>query len=187
MASILSRSCAFSTFSARSRSSVNGVRRSCEIAASRRVRFSIRLRRRAAWSLKAREACRVSIVPVSGSGGAFTSWPSRSAAAASEASGAVTRRTAQTETARMMIAMTAIETRNWRENAGPLSGSAVAKESHWPSGRGIATCRSRKPPKPPKPCIIGPRPIIGCQAAERRARPASEADTRGCRADPSDS
>ncbi len=63
-------------------------------------------------SLKARAACRVSVVPVSGSGGAFTSWPSRSAAVASEASGAVTRRTAHTDTARMMMAMMPMESRN---------------------------------------------------------------------------
>ena len=110
--SILSRSRAFSTVSARSRSSVKGVRRSCEMAASRRVRFSIKLRNRACMSLKARAACRVSVVPASGRGDAFTSWPSRSAAIASEASGAVTRRTAHTDTARMMIAITAIERRN---------------------------------------------------------------------------
>ena len=57
--------------------------------------------------LKAWEACRVSIVPVSGIGGAFKSLPSRSAAAESEARGAVTRRTAHTDTARMMNAMSA--------------------------------------------------------------------------------
>ena len=66
--SILSRSCAFSTVSARNRSSVSGVRRSCEMAASRRVRFSMRSRKRVCMSLKARAACRVSMVPVSGSG-----------------------------------------------------------------------------------------------------------------------
>ena len=42
VASIFSRSAAFSTFSVRNRSSVKGVRKSCEIAASMRVRFSIR-------------------------------------------------------------------------------------------------------------------------------------------------
>ena len=110
--SILSRSCTFSTVSARSRSSVSGVRRSCEMAASKRVRFSIRLRKRVCMSLKARAACRVSMVPVSGRGGALTSWPSRSAAVASEPSGAVTRRTAHTDTARMIIAMTPMESRN---------------------------------------------------------------------------
>ena len=158
VASILSRSCGSATFSARRRSRVSGVRRSCEMAASRRVRFSIRLRRRTCMSLKAREARRVSTVPVSGSGGAATSRPSRSAATASDASGAVTRRTAQIDTARMMIAMIAIETRNWRDSAGPVAGSPVANESHWPSGNGMATCRSRKPPSP---CIIGPRPKCG--------------------------
>ena len=43
----------FSMFSARSRNSVSGVRRSCEIAASMRVRFSIRLRSRACIALNA--------------------------------------------------------------------------------------------------------------------------------------
>ncbi len=125
--SILSRSCAFSTLSARSRSSVRGVRRSCEMDASKRVRFSIRLRRRLCMSLKARAACRVSMVPVSASGGALTSWPSRSAAVASEARGAVTRRTAHTDTPRMMIAMTPMESRNRDENAGPPVGRARRK------------------------------------------------------------
>ena len=72
------------------------MRKSCEIAASIRVRFSIRLRNRACMALNAREACRVSIVPVSGIGGAFKSLPSRSAADESAASGAVTRRTTHT-------------------------------------------------------------------------------------------
>ena len=74
----------FSTFSARSRSSVSGVRRSCEMAASMRVRFSIRPRSRACMVLKARDARCVSVEPVSGIGGAFRSPPSRSAAAASD-------------------------------------------------------------------------------------------------------
>ena len=186
LASILSRSCASPAFSARNRNNVNGVRRSCEIAASMRVRFSTRPRSRACIALNARDACCVSIVPVSGIGGAFKSLPSRSAAAESDASGAVTRRTAHTETARMTTAMIPIDRRNCRENAEPLSGRAVTNESHWPSGRGTATCRSRKPPKPPKapmPCIIGPRPIMGCQPPG--PEPSGNADTRGCRAGPS--
>ncbi len=49
-----------------------------------------------AWLLNVREAYRISIVPVSGIGGAFKSLPRVSAAAESEESGAVTRRTTRT-------------------------------------------------------------------------------------------
>jgi hypothetical protein len=43
------------------------------------------------------------------------SRPSRSAAAASDARGAVTRRAAHTDTTTMMIAISAMDTMNWRE------------------------------------------------------------------------
>ena len=157
--SILSRSCALSTVSVRSRSSVRGVRKSCEIAASNRVRLSIKFRSRFCMSLKARAASRVSVVPTSGRGGASTSCPSRSAAVAREASGEVTRRTAHTVTARMIMAMMPIESTNCAEKAGPPAGRAVANASHGPSARGMETCRSRKAANPPNPCIIGPCPI----------------------------
>ena len=104
--SIFSRSSTSATFSARSRSSVNGVRRSCETAANSRVRFSINSRRRTCISLKAREAWRVSMLPVSAIGGALTSWPRRWAAPASAVNGAVTRRVAQIEATTMTKAMT---------------------------------------------------------------------------------
>ena len=129
-----------------------------------RVRSSRKRRSRACIVLKAREACRISTVPVSGNGGAFKSLPSRSAAAESEASGVVTRRTTKTESPRRIAAIKAIETRNCREAAGPLAGTCVVNESQWPSCSGTATCKSPKPPngpKAPKPCIIGPCPIIG--------------------------
>ena len=111
--SILSRSRAFSTVSARSRSSVNGVRRSCEMAASRRVRFSIKLRKP---RLHVVEGAR----GLPGLGGAGFGQGRRVHIVAepvgshrrARPSGAVTRRTAHTDTARMMIAITAIERRN---------------------------------------------------------------------------
>ena len=54
-----------------------------------------------------------------------------------------------------------------------------------PSARGMETCRSRKAANPPKPCIIGPCPIM-CQGPNGGPS-AADADTRGCRAGPRDS
>jgi hypothetical protein len=65
--------------------------------------------------VKARAACRVSTAPASRIGGARMSWPSRSAAVASAARGLVTRRTAHTETPRMMRPMIAMDSRNCAE------------------------------------------------------------------------
>ncbi len=163
VASILSRSPASATSSVRSLSSVNGVRRSCDRAASIWVRLSISRRSRSCMRLKARAAFCISTVPATASGSAVTSRPRRSAAADSIPSGAVTRRTAQTETASTISPIKAIEMMNCHDTDGAPCGSAVANDSHWPSASLTATCRPRQAPKPPKPgpimpCIIPPMP-----------------------------
>ena len=64
----------------------------------------------------------------------------------------------------MMMAITAIDTRNCLENAGPVSGRAVAKVSHWSVREAASRPEVRGRPRTtegPGPCIIGPRPIIG--------------------------
>ena len=158
VASILSRSPASATSSVRRRSSVNGVRRSCDRAASIWVRLSISRRSRSCMRLKVRAAFCISTVPATASGSAVTSRPRRSAAADSIPSGAVTRRTAQTETASTISPIKAIEMMNCHDTDGPPCGSAVANDSHWPSASLTATCRPRQAPKPPngsdQPCII---------------------------------
>ena len=102
-----------STNSARRRSRVIGVRRSCEMAAIMRVRSSTKRRRRNCMSLKARIAWRTSRGPRSGSGGTVTSTPRRCAACARVRSGAVRRCRTQMESAMTATTMAPMSISDW--------------------------------------------------------------------------
>ena len=88
----------------------------------------------------------------------------------------------------MMIAMTPIDRRNWRENDGPLSRQGGRK-------REPLTIRQRDrdlqiaeaAETGPKPCIIGPRPIIGCQPPNGGPSGPDDGDARLPARAPSDS
>ena len=161
--SILSRSCAFSTVSARSRSSVSGVRRSCEMAASRRVRFSIRPRKRVCMSLKARAAClgldgaglrqrwRIDIVPEPLGGRCQRAKRGGDTAHRPHRHG---------ENDDRHDAHGEEELTRRRQGRLPAARSQTRATGRPPEGWRPAD--PRKPANPPKPCIIGPCPIM-CQ------------------------
>ena len=109
------------------------MRRSCEIAASMRVRSWTKRCRRACMRLKARVVSRTSAGPRSGTGGTASPRPSRSAATASSAIGRVSRRTMKITITESATAMTPIDTSPGIAQSELGGGRRVPTFSHWPS------------------------------------------------------
>ena len=63
-----------------------------------------------------------------------------------------------------------MESRNWRGKAGPLSGSADANESHWPSGAGLHLQIAEAPAKAGRSHASWGRPHHECQLAKSQGR-----------------
>jgi hypothetical protein len=98
------------------------------------VRSSTKRRIRAAMVLNAAAAVATSEGPPSGSGGAFTSRPSASAAAASVRTGAVSRRTAHSVSPAAVTVISTKAARNRGECQGRSGSMGTDRLSQSPSG-----------------------------------------------------
>ena len=139
--------------SARRRRLVIGVRRSCDTAASSRVRSATKRSRRSCMRLKARVVRRTSSGPSSGTGPGASPRPKRSAASARRFIGRVTRRTTSTTTRTTASAMAPRkESEEAAQPGGRGGGPALALSQRFSSSRteissqtGPCQCRGGRP------------------------------------------